>query len=132
MLHMVAESQRFDPNKGTFKSFLSTRIPGRIVDAIRSVRFGGRIVLERVEMPDLTIDDAPIGPGILVGKALAELPERWKRVLEMRYRDGLTCQEIADALGVNESRISQLTALGLKQMRRILEARGVHKTADVL
>lgn len=131
MLHMVAESQRFDPSKGTFKSFLSTRIPGRIVDAIRSVRFGGRIHLERVEMPDRSVEDAPICADVL-GNTMAELPERWRRILEMRFRDDQTCEDIAHELGVSTWTVVQTTRKALAEMRRLLEARGVHKTADVL
>lgn len=158
VLHMISETERFDPRLGSFKNFLTSRIGGRVIDAIRSLgaygnkkRHGWRFPLpgaqfekdpkartpeaQRAEselMDLVTVYNAPVGPGVVIGKTLAELPERWRRVLEMQFSDGATQDEIAKELGINQSRVSQITRQALAEMRRLLEARGVRKVADVL
>ncbi|MCC6523049.1 MAG: sigma-70 family RNA polymerase sigma factor [Polyangiaceae bacterium] len=49
--------------------------------------------------------------------ALAALPERLRRVLELYYGDELTLREIGNLLGVSESRISQLVGQAVATLR---------------
>ena len=46
----------------------------------------------------------------LLGDAIDELPERERLVVSLYYGDGLTLKEIAEVLGVTESRVCQLHA----------------------
>lgn len=46
----------------------------------------------------------------LLGEAIDQLPERERVVLGLYYYDGLTLREIAEVLGVTESRVCQLHA----------------------
>lgn len=48
---------------------------------------------------------------------LEELPERCRRIIEMRKFDGLSQREIAAALGVTESIVENNISVGLKQIR---------------
>jgi RNA polymerase sigma factor for flagellar operon FliA len=52
---------------------------------------------------------------------LDALPDRDRRVLTLYYFEGLTLREIGDALGVTESRISQVHRRALGRLRRRLE-----------
>lgn len=50
----------------------------------------------------------------------AGLPRREQLVLQLRFADGLTGEEVAVILGVSESRISQLQTSAVKRMRTML------------
>lgn len=56
---------------------------------------------------------------------ISKLPEREQAVLVLYYDDGLTLAEIGEALGVTESRISQIHAKAVLQLRSRLAASGV-------
>lgn len=58
-------------------------------------------------------------------REIARLPEREQAVLVLYYEDGLTLAEIGDALGVTESRISQIHAKAVLQLRSRLESAGM-------
>lgn len=56
---------------------------------------------------------------------IARLPEREQAILILYYEDGLTLAEIGDALGVTESRISQIHTKAVLQLRSRLAASGM-------
>lgn len=56
---------------------------------------------------------------------ISRLPEREQAVLVLYYDDGLTLAEIGEALGVTESRISQIHTKAVLQLRSRLAASGV-------
>jgi transposase len=43
--------------------------------------------------------------------------DRFKAIIEARYKDGLTYQKIADRFGISSSRIQQIEAKGLRMLR---------------
>jgi RNA polymerase sigma factor for flagellar operon FliA len=54
--------------------------------------------------------------------AVTALPDRHRQVIQGYFLDGMTSQEIADGLGITQSRVSQLRADALEMMREGLEA----------
>lgn len=56
---------------------------------------------------------------------IAKLPEREQAILILYYDDGLTLAEIGDALGVTESRVSQIHTKAVLQLRSRLAAAGM-------
>ena len=56
---------------------------------------------------------------------IRRLPEREQAVLVLYYDDGLTLAEIGEALGVTESRISQIHTKAVLQLRSRLASSGV-------
>jgi RNA polymerase sigma factor for flagellar operon FliA len=58
-------------------------------------------------------------------RALAELPPRERRILALYYRDELTMAQIGAAIGVSESRVSQLRSLAVSRLRASLTSSGV-------
>jgi len=54
-----------------------------------------------------------------IDKALADLPERERQIVELYYRQGVTFREIGERLNVTESRVCQLHA----RLKRRLESR---------
>lgn len=56
---------------------------------------------------------------------IARLPEREQAILILYYEDGLTLAEIGEALGVTESRVSQIHTKAVLQLRSRLAAAGM-------
>lgn len=57
--------------------------------------------------------------------AISTLPEREQAVIVLYYEDGLTLAEIGEALGVTESRISQIHTKAVLQLRSRLQRAGL-------
>ena len=49
--------------------------------------------------------------------ALAKLPEREQRILQMRFVDGLTQSQIAEQIGVSQMHVSRLLAASIARLR---------------
>jgi len=52
----------------------------------------------------------------LVADAIQRLPERERSVIALYYREGITMREVAEVLGVTESRVSQLHSQALLRL----------------
>lgn len=63
--------------------------------------------------------------------AVAELPDREQRILQMYYVEEMTLKQIGVVLGVVESRVSQIRVAAIRQLRTLLAFSGKHpeKTA---
>jgi RNA polymerase sigma-B factor len=53
----------------------------------------------------------------VLGPALAALPERSRRIVKLRFFDGLTQSEIAAEIGISQMHVSRLLAASLAQLR---------------
>ncbi len=60
-----------------------------------------------------------------LARAIGTLPERYQKVVFLYYTNEMTMKEIGDAIGVNESRVSQIHKLALKKMAVVLEGEGI-------
>jgi RNA polymerase sigma factor for flagellar operon FliA len=58
-------------------------------------------------------------------RAIAQLPDRYQKVVSLYYTNQMTMKEIGDALGVNESRVSQIHKTALKKMQVTLQSEGI-------
>jgi len=56
----------------------------------------------------------------LVRGAIERLPPRQRQVLRMYYDDGQTLRQIADTLGVTESRVSQIHSEAIQRLRVLM------------
>ena len=91
--------------------------------------------LDHVAMDNTSHEkDAHLQPGRAVEEGelrgamreeIAKLPEREQAILILYYDDGLTLAEIGDALGVTESRVSQIHTKAVLQLRSRLAAAGM-------
>jgi RNA polymerase sigma factor for flagellar operon FliA len=70
-------------------------------------------VMERTELSDVMREE------------IQKLPPREQSVLVLYYDDGLTLAEIGEALGVTESRVSQIHSKAVLQLRSRLSAAGL-------
>jgi len=59
--------------------------------------------------------------GAVALAAVQELPEPYREAVVMRYVDGLSPQEIAEAIGVSENVVSVRVHRGLKKLKLMLE-----------
>jgi len=82
-----------------------------------------------------------LNPDVLTGKrqlrsvlsaALKPLPERYQAVVQLYYVQGKTMREIGEALGINESRVSQIHKAALEKMAEHLQARGIRSSECVV
>jgi RNA polymerase sigma factor FliA len=58
----------------------------------------------------------------LLERAISELPEKEQRVLALYYYEELTMKEVGVALGIGESRVSQIHSLAMVRLRSRLNA----------
>ena len=129
-LRLWDNAERFDPERGTLRSWLLAQTHGRAVDMLRSetARKGreerehrGRAEagydLEH-EVWDLTVADQ-------VRDALGALPTEERKAIELAYFKGLTYREVAVALGQPEGTVKSRIRAGLRRLREGLVAAGV-------
>jgi RNA polymerase sigma factor for flagellar operon FliA len=64
-----------------------------------------------------------------LARAIGTLPERYQKVVFLYYTNDMTMKEIGDALGVNESRVSQIHKIALQKMAGVLQSEGIHSVA---
>ena len=64
-------------------------------------------------------------------RAIGSLPDRYQKVLLLYYQHDLTMREIAQSLGINESRASQIHKTALERMAAVLNEAGVQSADDL-
>jgi RNA polymerase sigma-70 factor, ECF subfamily len=123
-LHLWRHPERFDPGRGSLRTYLMTQAHRRAVDAVRSQiarhrreeadgRAGdGGLDLER-EVWDFTV-------AAQVTDALASLPADERRAIELAYFDGHTYRQVAQLLDQPEGTIKGRIRSGLGRMRSAL------------
>ena len=121
-LRLWNQPDRFDPGRGTLRSFLLAQSHARAVDAIRSLN-ARRPARPRTPgarpAPSTT---CPMRPGtwLLADKvsgALADLPEDERRAIELAYFEGRTYVEVAALLDTPEGTIKSRIRNGMRRMR---------------
>lgn len=87
--------------------------------------------LDSASLPPVLVPSEPVAPDRLfeqnqtrdrMRRALAKLPARERRILMLYYFGESTMKQIGQAIGVNESRVSQLHARAIDRLRRLLVA----------
>ena len=120
---------RYDPAAGTLRTYLSVLARHRAVDLIRS-EFRRLARQERTYR--LTPEPAPAGAGDemlaaetagLVRAAVQLLPASQRQVVELVYFEGLTCREVASAVGIPEGTAKSRLRLALARLETLLDRR---------
>ncbi len=122
------QSSTYNPTRGSLGSFLTTLTRSRAIDKLRS-RGTNLKFLQRWSqmMATETSPPTPFEAASLtqrshyVREALAQLPEKQLRVLEMAYYEGLSQSEIAAQLGIPLGTIKTWSRQGLLNLRKNLQ-----------
>jgi RNA polymerase sigma-70 factor, ECF subfamily len=124
-LRLWNDPTRFDPDRGSLRSFLLAQTHGRAVDLLRSdssrrnretreARAAATAGYDiEHEVWDLAVADR-------VKQAIAVLPEDERRAIELAYFGGHTYREVAAVLGTPEGTVKSRIRVGLKRMRSTL------------
>ena len=129
------EPNRYDPERGTLRSFLLAHTHGRSVDMIRSdVSRRTREEREAREQADGGYDVArEVWDMALAGhvrEAMESLQEGERVAIELAYFGGLTYREVAERLDEPEGTVKSRIRSGLKRLRGELVQAGVTVGAD--
>jgi len=129
-LRLWNQPDRFDPGRGTLRSFLLAQSHARAVDTIRSLnarrareaKDAQRTASAQYDMSheawDLALADK-------VSVALAELPKEERRAIELAYFEGRTYVEVAEILDTPEGTIKSRIRNGMRRMRAALVEAGI-------
>jgi RNA polymerase sigma-70 factor (ECF subfamily) len=125
--------EKFDPERGSLRSFLLAQAHGRAVDWLRSdtsrrqreerdarqTAEGGYDIEH--EVWDLAVADQ-------VKEAMSALPEEERKAIELAYFGGRTYREVAAALGAPEGTVKSRIRTGLRRLRAGLSDAGIGMT----
>jgi RNA polymerase sigma-70 factor, ECF subfamily len=118
---------RYDPAAGTLRTYLTVLARHRAVDLIRSE-------LRRIGRQERDYRLAPAAPAgypsdqvlaretaSLVRTAVKTLPASQRQVIELAYFEGLSCREVAHAVGIPEGTAKSRLRLALAKLEEMLD-----------
>src|SRR3984957_15856483 len=127
------QPERFDPDRGSLRSFLLAQTHGRSVDLLRSD--GARQDREARQARataesgyDLEHEVWDLAVAERVRDAVLTLPDEERKAIELAYFGGRTYREAAEELGGPEGTVKSRIRSGLKRMRAALAETGVGVT----
>ena len=121
---------RHDPASGaSAKTYVGARMSGAVADEVdRHMRLHLDASVEEMEeahvLPGHTETPDKIAihyeRATKLNRAIDRLPERWRHVLELYYREAMSLREIGERLGVTEVRACQLHKQAVKRLKEQL------------
>jgi len=129
-LRLWNQPDRFDPARGSLRSFLLAQAHGRAVDAVRSSSSRrareARDALRTAEASyDMQHEVWDLAVADQVAQAMGELPDEERRPIEMAYFDGRTYREVAQLLDQPEGTVKSRIRNGMRRMRAVLADAGI-------
>ena len=118
---------RYDPAAGTLRTYLSVLARHRAVDLVRSelrrvARQERSYRLTRASLvPDVGDEVLVAETAGLVRSAVRLLPASQRQVVELAYFAGLTCREVAQAVGIPEGTAKSRLRLALAKLEEMLD-----------
>jgi len=124
------EPDRFDPDRGSLRSFLLANAHGRAVDLIRSEasrrRREERESLQTAEAGyDISREVWDLALAGHVREAMETLHDGERAAIELAYFGGFTYREVAEQLGDAEGTVKSRIRSGLKKLRAELSNSGI-------
>jgi RNA polymerase sigma-70 factor, ECF subfamily len=121
-LRIWNQPEKFDPERGSLRSYLLAQCHGRSVDLLRSEssrrRREERDALRTAEKGyDLEHEVVDLTVAERVKEALHELPEVERAAITLAYFGGHTYREVADMLDQPEGTVKSRIRAGLKRLR---------------
>jgi len=129
-LRLWNQPDRFDPNRGSLRSFLLAQSHGRAVDAVRSLNSRKRRESRDAQQTasaeyDMQHEVWDLALADQVARALGDLPEEERRVIELAYFEGHTYVDVAKLLGQPEGTVKSRIRNGMRRMRAVLVDAGI-------
>jgi RNA polymerase sigma-70 factor, ECF subfamily len=129
-VRMWQAPERFDPDRGSMRSFLLAQVHGRSVDLLRAetARRGRE---ERDARRSPVVDDdleravVELTEGEAVRRALRSLSEAERHAIELAYFGGHTYREVATILDQPEGTVKSRIRSGLLRLKAALIEEGV-------
>jgi RNA polymerase sigma-70 factor (ECF subfamily) len=129
-LRLWNQPDRFDPTRGSLRSFLLAQSHARAVDAVRSLN--SRRLRESKDAHRTASADYDMSHEVWdmaladkVAGALAQLPGEERRAIELAYFGGRTYVEVAELLDQPEGTIKSRIRNGMRRMRVALVEAGI-------
>jgi RNA polymerase sigma-70 factor (ECF subfamily) len=123
---------RYDPSRGSVRSWVLSAVHNRAIDLFRreSLRAARPLdegnVAERLAAPELTeVEAERRDDADRVRKALHDLPDEQRQVIELSYYGGFTHQQISEMLSLPAGTVKGRMRLGLSKLRISLGEAGV-------
>jgi RNA polymerase sigma-70 factor, ECF subfamily len=131
-LRLWNEPDRYDPARGSLRSFLLALAHGRAVDSVRSsssrrLREARDAMRTAEGAYDLQHEVWDLAVADQVAQAMGELPEEERRVIELAYFAGRTYREVATMLDQPEGTVKSRIRNGMRRMRTVLTEAGIHE-----
>lgn len=129
-LRLWDKPERFDPSRGTLRSFLLADTHGRSIDLIRAESARRRREEKQAALApepgyDLETEVMTIVSSATVRSSLEQLSDDERLAIELAYFGGQTYQMVARTLGQPEGTVKSRIRSGLKKLRISLTAAGM-------
>ena len=129
-LRLWNDPDRFDPSRGSLRSYLLAHAHGRAVDLLRSE--GARRAREEKDARrtaeggyDVEHEVWDLATADQVRRSMDRLPEGERAAIELAYFGGYTYREVATRLGEPEGTVKSRIRSGLKRLRGELVSVGI-------
>jgi len=129
-LRLWNQPDKFDPDRGSLRSFLLAQAHGRAVDALRSEAARKRREDTEARMTataayDIEHEVMDLAMADRMKEAMAALPTDERRAIELAYYGGHTYRQVAVLLDQPEGTIKSRIRAGLGRLRDRLVSEGV-------
>ncbi len=127
LVELWRHPDRYDPAAGSLRTYLMVLARHRAVDVMRSEL---RRVARQERHYRLTPADPPgsVGDQVMAAEtasvvraAVQLLPDGQRRVVELAYFEGLTCREVASAMGIPEGTAKSRLRLAMAKLETVLD-----------